>query len=125
MNTTYKKRKKRWSRKQDHSGPESEVILKQDAVLAAGQDIKQKSRQEISKSGYEKETKARNVISGYFHITVQFLRDSKAELKKVKWPTRKELLASTSMVIILALVVALFLGLIDFGLLKIITKIVG
>ena|SRR4030043_124966 len=125
MNATYKKRKKRWSRKQDHSGPESEVILKQDAVLAAGQDIKQKSRQEISKSGYEKETKARNVISGYLHITVQFLRDSKAELKKVKWPTRKELLASTSMVIILALVVALFLGLIDFGLLKIITKIVG
>ncbi len=125
MNATYKNRKKRWSRKQDHSGPESEVILKQDAVLSTGQEIKQKSRQEISKSGYENETKARKVLSGYFHITVQFLRDSKAELKKVKWPTRKELLASTSMVIILALVIALFLGLIDFGLLKIITKVVG
>jgi len=66
-------------------------------------------------------------MSGYLNITVQFLRDSKTELKKVKWPTRKELLASTStsMVIILALVLALFLGLIDFGFLKIITKIIG
>ena len=125
MNASYKKRKKGWSRKQDHSGSESEVILKQDAVQATGEDIERKSRQEISKGGHEKETKTRNVISAYFHITAQFLRDSKTELKKVKWPTRKELLASTSMVIILALVVALFLGLIDFGLLNIITKIVG
>jgi len=125
MNASYKKRKKGWSRKQDRSGSESKVFLDQDAVQTTGEDIKRKSRQEISKSGHEKETKARNVMSGYLNITVQFLRDSKTELKKVKWPTRKELLASTSMVIILALVLALFLGLIDFGFLKIITKIIG
>jgi len=125
MNSSYKKRKKGWSRKQDRSGSESKVFLDQDAVQTTGEDIKRKSRQEISKSGHEKETKARNVMSGYLNITVQFLRDSKTELKKVKWPTRKELLASTSMVIILALVLALFLGLIDFGFLKIITKIIG
>jgi preprotein translocase subunit SecE len=125
MNASYKKRKKRWSRKRDHSGPESGVMLEKDAVYATDQDIKQKSRQEISKSGHEKETKVRNVIYKYLQLTIQFLRDSKTELKKVKWPTRKELLASTSMVIILAIAVALFLGLIDFGLLNIITKIVG
>jgi len=53
------------------------------------------------------------------------LRESKIELKKVKWPTRKELLASTAVVIVLVLVVALFLGLIDFGLIKIIKNLVG
>jgi preprotein translocase subunit SecE len=125
MNASDKKRKKGWSRKQDYSGPESEMFLNQNAVQTTGEDIKRKSRQEISKSGHEKETKVRNAISGYINIIVQFLRDSKTELKKVKWPTRKELLASTSMVIILALTLALFLGLIDFGLLKIITKIIG
>ncbi len=47
------------------------------------------------------------------------------ELKKVKWPTRKELLASTAVVIVLVMIVSFFLGLIDFGLIKIIRNIVG
>jgi preprotein translocase subunit SecE len=55
----------------------------------------------------------------------QFLREAKMELKKVKWPTRKELLASTAVVIVLTLIVAFFLGLVDFGLIKIIKNIVG
>ena len=60
-----------------------------------------------------------------FKISAQFLRDAKIELKKVKWPTRKELLASTTMVIILVLIVALYLGLVDIGLINIINRIVG
>ena len=55
----------------------------------------------------------------------QFLREAKVELKKVKWPTRKELLASTSVVIVLTLLVAFYLGLVDFGLIKIIRNVVG
>jgi preprotein translocase subunit SecE len=55
----------------------------------------------------------------------QFLRESKNELKRVKWPTRKELLASTAVVIVFSLIVAFFLGLVDFGLIKIIKSIVG
>ena len=125
MNTTHKKRKKRWSREVDRLGSGSEVISKSDSVPAIEQGIKQKNRQVISKSGYEKDTKARNVISGYLSIIVQFLRDAKMELKKVKWPTRKELLASTAMVILLSIAVAFFLGLIDLGLMKVITKIIG
>lgn len=54
-----------------------------------------------------------------------FLREAKTELKKVKWPTRKELLASTAVVIVLTLFVALFLGLVDFGLIKIIKTLVN
>jgi preprotein translocase subunit SecE len=55
----------------------------------------------------------------------QFLKEARMELKKVKWPTRKELLASTAVVIVLTLLVAFFLGLVDFGLIKIIRNIVG
>ncbi len=126
MSTTHKKRKKRWSREESRLGSGSEVISKSDSVPATDEHgIRQKNRQVISKSGYEKDTKARNVISGYLSIIVQFLRDAKMELKKVKWPTRKELLASTTMVILLAIAIAFFLGLIDLGLTKVITKIVG
>ena len=64
-------------------------------------------------------------IKRYMSIGVQFLREARLELKKVKWPTRKELLASTAMVILLVLVVAFFLGLIDFGVIKIIKNIIG
>jgi len=64
-------------------------------------------------------------ILKYVKVMGQFLRESKMELKKVKWPTRKELLASTAMVIFLVLLVALYLGMIDFGLIKVIKNIVG
>lgn len=64
-------------------------------------------------------------IGYYINKSIQFLRESRTELKKVKWPNKKELLASTVMVIFLVLVVALFLGIVDFGLIKIIKNIVG
>ena len=73
----------------------------------------------------EKRTDEKGPIIRYVNVASQFLKESKMELKKVKWPTRKELLATTAMVIFLVLVVALFLGLIDFGLIKIIKNIVG
>jgi preprotein translocase subunit SecE len=56
-----------------------------------------------------------------FHLafwsrTTQFLREVKIELKKVTWPSRKETVASTAVVIILVIIVSAFLGLVDVGL---------
>ncbi len=45
----------------------------------------------------------------------QFFRESKAELKKVVWPTREDVFASLKVVIISTIVVAVILGLLDFG----------
>ncbi len=58
-----------------------------------------------------------------FEKVKQFLKEVKIELKKVVWPTRKDTIASTSVVIILVIIIALFLGLVDFGLSKIIRVI--
>ena len=69
--------------------------------------------------------KQRKGIGYYINKSIQFLRESRTELKKVKWPSRKELLASTVMVIFLVLVVAFFLGIVDFGLIKVIKNILG
>jgi len=55
----------------------------------------------------------------------RFLREAKVELNKVTWPTPKEALASTSVVIVVVIIVSLFLGVVDFGLTKIIRLVLG
>lgn len=54
---------------------------------------------------------------------VRFLREVRGELKKVVWPTRKEALRITWIVVVFSLTVAVFLGMIDFGLSKVIELI--
>jgi len=48
--------------------------------------------------------------------SMQFLREVKVELKKVTWPSRKQTIGSTVVVIILVMIISLFLGLVDVGL---------
>ena len=55
----------------------------------------------------------------------QFLREVRVELGKVVWPSRREAFKLTGIVIIFSLIVALFLGAVDFGLSKIIEILVG
>jgi preprotein translocase subunit SecE len=60
-----------------------------------------------------------------FEKVVQFLKEVQIELKKVVWPTRKDTIASTSVVLVLVMIIAIFLGLVDFGLSRIIRAILG
>jgi len=55
----------------------------------------------------------------------RFLREAKAELKKVTWPTPKEALASTSVVIVVVIIVSIFLGIVDLGLTRIIRLVLS
>jgi preprotein translocase subunit SecE len=88
-------------------------------------ETKKKAPPVPSRREVEKRTESGMSVSTMVRSALQFLRESRTELKKVKWPTRKELLASTAVVIGLVLVISFFLGLIDFGLIKIIKNIVG
>lgn len=54
-----------------------------------------------------------------------FLDEAMTELKKVTWPAPKQALASTSVVIILIIIISIFLGLIDFGLVKLVKLVLG
>lgn len=47
---------------------------------------------------------------------MQFLREVRVELKRVTWPSRKQTVGSTAVVIALVMIIALFLGVVDFGL---------
>lgn len=46
---------------------------------------------------------------------VQFFKESKAELKKVVWPTKEDVLSSIKIVVISTIIVALVLGFLDLG----------
>lgn len=45
---------------------------------------------------------------------IQFFVDAYAELRKVTWLSRKEVIASTIIIIILVVIVAIFVGIADF-----------
>ena len=53
-----------------------------------------------------------------------FFVDAKQELKKVTWPTFEELLDSTIVVIISILILAVFIGAVDFVLSKLIELVI-
>ena len=46
---------------------------------------------------------------------IQFFKESRAELKRVVWPTKDDVISSIKVVIISTILVALILGLLDLG----------
>jgi len=56
---------------------------------------------------------------------IQFFYEVKAELKKINWPTRKETIASTSVVLVIVFIIAVFLFIVDQGLSFLIRIILG
>jgi len=55
----------------------------------------------------------------------QFFKESRAELKKVVWPTKADVLSSIKVVIISTIVVAVILGLLDLGFSQLFRLILG
>jgi preprotein translocase subunit SecE len=55
-------------------------------------------------------------IKGTIDKGLQFLREVKVELKKVVWPSRKQTIGSTVVVLILVMIISVFLGMVDMGL---------
>jgi preprotein translocase subunit SecE len=53
---------------------------------------------------------------GFIEKSIQFLREVKIELKKVTWPSRKQTIGSTVVVIVLVMIISFFLGAVDIGL---------
>lgn len=56
---------------------------------------------------------------------LQFLRETRAEVAKVVWPTRREVLLTTVMVFILSALAAVFFSLVDLGIRSGLQAIIG
>jgi len=55
-------------------------------------------------------------VKQYWASTTQFIAEAWQELKKVTWPSRKETLGTTGVVLFLVIILSIFLGLVDFSL---------
>lgn len=55
----------------------------------------------------------------------QFLKEVRFELKRVTWPSRKETLAGTMVVLVIVFITALFLGIVDMGLSELIKLVLS
>jgi preprotein translocase subunit SecE len=56
---------------------------------------------------------------------VRYFKQTRAELRKVAWPTRQEAIRLTLIVLAVTFVMAAFLGLVDFGLQKLFALILA
>jgi preprotein translocase subunit SecE len=91
--------------------------------LKQGQDqgpIKAASGATVVKSEKKRQLAAAGPVAtkpkdNIFTKSAQFLREVKVELKKVTWPSRKQTIGSTAVVIVLVMIISLFLGVVDFG----------
>lgn len=63
------------------------------------------------------------IDSGKVGQALQFLREVKLELKKVVWPSRKQTIGSTVVVIVLVVILSLFMGVVDISLSTLISSI--
>lgn len=57
--------------------------------------------------------KGRFLVKTKIMAILEYLKETKAELKHVSWPTRKQAINFTVMVVILSIATAFFLGLFD------------
>ena len=55
----------------------------------------------------------------------QFLREVVQELKRVTWPSRKQTISTTGVVIALVILVSVFLGMVDFVLSRLIRLLIS
>lgn len=67
-----------------------------------------------SGSAVSSSKKAGKGLSGLSRQIWGFLREAKAELKKVTWPGKQQIWYSTIIVIVFTLCVSLYLGALDF-----------
>ena len=64
-------------------------------------------------------------IGSGFRRTGDFFGDVWSELKKVRWPNRKELTSYTSVVLVTVIALAIFFFVIDLGISRLIDLILG
>ena len=64
---------------------------------------------------------ARENVTGWWNRSRTFLTEVRNELKRVTWPSQKEVYATTVMVILVSAFFGLFLWLVDFALTQAVT----
>jgi|GEM_PF-34442 len=101
-------------KKKKAKAPGSLPAIKDASLKPVDGFTKEKKKKQVTKAITK--TAAGKQKSNFITSSIQFLREVKFELKKVTWPTRKQTMGSTVVVIILVTIIAFFLGAVDIGL---------
>jgi len=104
-------------RKKDASKKSKKTQAADENGSGAGASAEQGSVQPVVKKSYTPASKPtvakeKTVIDK----SIQFLREVKVELKKVAWPSKKQTMGSTAVVLVIVAIISLFLGVVDAGL---------
>lgn len=115
-------KKKRTKNAEAEASPRAEndsAVKKTPLFAGSGKDVQKPKT--LARTKAVSRTKGEpGKIKGTIDTWLQFLREVKMELKKVVWPSRKQTIGSTVVVLILVMIISLFLGVVDFGLSSII-----
>jgi len=98
---------------------------KEGRVPAAGVEAKPVAEAKAAKAKPAAKESGRKSLAEWWQISVQFLREVKNELRKVTWPTRRQTVASTGVVLVLVTIVSVFLGLVDLILVRVVRGLIG
>ncbi|QGY40745.1 preprotein translocase subunit SecE [Pseudodesulfovibrio cashew] len=66
-----------------------------------------------------------NIVVTKVKEFTEFFDESKVEMKKVVWPTRKETISTCVAVLVVSVVIAIYLGVVDLALSKIVEAILS
>lgn len=88
--------------------------MKRGEIVAAAEPAAPPARKDRpTPSQREEPTPSRNPIVRFVNNIREYLRETRAELQKVSWPTREETMRLTWIVIVVTVISALFLGLVS------------
>ena len=105
--------KSKKKKKKKKSAAPAQAATDQPQAVAVAESKVPKKRKAVAKPSVKERT------SGTIETIRQFLREVRIELSKVTWPTRKDTIASTSVVLVIVILIGAFLGIVDLGLSRI------
>jgi preprotein translocase subunit SecE len=87
-----------------------------------------RTKVKVIDGGKKKVSKKPDLFSvplGWWKRSVQYLREVVHELRKVVFPSRKETIGSTAVVLVICVLAAVFLGLVDSVLSRLVRLLIG
>ncbi len=105
------------SESHSESGSQTSTVKLNSSSSGGGQNVGKQEK-------YSRVTAATGELN-FFQKGMQFFREVEIELKKVTWPTKKQTINSTVVIIIFVFIIAAFLGLVDFGLSKLVQVVLA
>ena len=118
------------NQKEDSTLPMKKIKVKDksDKVqeLVAKDLTKKPGRSQVVKLKSKKsKTLAWRSVAEYWNRSIQFVKEAWIELKKVTWPSQKETMGATAVVLVLVMLVSFYLGLVDMALSRLMKVIIG